>query len=55
MCDGVSLQKRAPKEENVARGQTQRATTVGAAEHGNSAVLFTVAPRGESSVASEST
>jgi hypothetical protein len=31
----------------VARGRTQRAATVGVAEHGNSAVLVTVAPGGE--------
>jgi hypothetical protein len=35
-----------PKDEDVARGRTQRAT-VGVAEHGNSAVLVTVAPGGE--------
>ena len=38
----------ARREENhVARGQTQRAAIVGVAEHGNSAVLVTVAPGGE--------
>jgi hypothetical protein len=31
----------------MARGRTQRAATVGVAEHGNSAVLVTVAPGGE--------
>jgi hypothetical protein len=31
----------------VARGPTRRAATVGVAEHGNSAVLITVAPGGE--------
>jgi len=31
----------------VARGQAQRAATVGVAEHGNSAVLVTVTPDGE--------
>jgi hypothetical protein len=31
----------------VARGRTQRTATVGVAEHGNSAVLVTVAPGGE--------
>ncbi len=36
-----------PQEEDVVRGQTQRAATVGVAEHGNSAVLVTVAPSGE--------
>jgi hypothetical protein len=35
------------KEEDVARGRTQRAATVGIAEHGNSAVLVTVASGGE--------
>jgi hypothetical protein len=35
------------KEEDLARGRTQRAATVGVAEHGNSAVLVTVAPGGE--------
>jgi hypothetical protein len=35
------------KEEDVARGRTQRAATVGVAEHGNSAVLVTVVPGGE--------
>src|SRR5262249_3965776 len=37
----------APKEEDVARRRTQRAATVGVAEHGNSAVLVTVASGGE--------
>jgi hypothetical protein len=36
-----------PKEEDVARARTQRAAIVGVAEHGNSAVLVTVAPGGE--------
>jgi hypothetical protein len=36
-----------PQEKPVARGRTQRAATVGVAEHGNSAVLVTVAPGGE--------
>ena len=31
----------------MARGRTQRAATIGVAEHGNSAVLVTVAPGGE--------
>ncbi len=35
------------KEEDVARGRTQRTATVGVTEHGNSAVLVTVAPGGE--------
>jgi hypothetical protein len=34
-------------EEDVARGRTQRAATVGVAEHSNSAVLVTVAAGGE--------
>jgi hypothetical protein len=33
-----------PKEEDVARGRTQRAGTVGVTEHGSSAVLVIVAP-----------
>jgi len=33
--------------EDMARERTQRAATVGVAEHGNSAVLVTVAPGGE--------
>ena len=36
-----------PKEKDVARGRTQRAATVGVAEHANSAVLVTVAPGGK--------
>jgi hypothetical protein len=36
-----------PEEEDVARGRTQRAATVGVAEQGNSAVLVTVTPGGE--------
>ena len=47
MSDGVSRRGAPPKEEDVARGRTQRAATVGVAEHGNSAVLITVAPGGE--------
>jgi hypothetical protein len=35
-----------PKEEDVARGRTQRAASVGVVEHGNSAVLVTVASGG---------
>lgn len=31
----------------MARGRTQRAATVGVAEHGNAAVLVTLAPGGE--------
>src|SRR5260221_6079923 len=34
-------------EEGVTKGRTQRAAIVGVAEHGNSAVLVTVAPGGE--------
>jgi hypothetical protein len=34
-------------EEDVQKGRTQRAAAVGVAEHGNSAVLVTVAPGGE--------
>jgi len=34
-------------QNHVARGRTQRAAAVGVAEHGNSAVLITVAPGGE--------
>ena len=45
--EGVSLQGRAPEEEDVAGGGMQRAASVGVAEHGNSAVLVTVAPGGE--------
>jgi hypothetical protein len=44
--DGVSRAARS-KERGVARGRTQRAATVGVAEHGNSAVLVTVTPDGE--------
>ena len=36
-----------PKAEDVARDRTQRVATVGVAEHGNSAVLVTVAIGGE--------
>jgi hypothetical protein len=43
VSDGVSRRGTPPKEEDVARGRTQRAATVGVAEHGNSAVLVTVA------------
>jgi len=35
------------REKNVARERKQRAATVGVTEHGNSAVLVTVAPDGE--------
>jgi len=35
------------REEDVARGRTQRAATVGVAEHGNSVVLVTVGAGGE--------
>jgi hypothetical protein len=35
------------REEAVARGRTRRAAAVGVVEHGNSAVLVTVAPDGE--------
>jgi hypothetical protein len=35
------------KEEEVARGRILRAATVGVANHGNSAVLVTVAPGGK--------
>jgi len=46
--DGVSRRRVSPKkEEDVARGRTQRAATVGVTEHSNSAVLVTVAPGGE--------
>jgi hypothetical protein len=34
-------------EEGVTKGRTQRAAIVGVAEHGNSAVLVTVAPGGK--------
>src|SRR5687767_14427529 len=34
-------------EEDVARRGTQRAAAIGVAEHGNSAVLVTLAPGGE--------
>jgi hypothetical protein len=43
MSNGVSC----AEEEDVARGRTERAATIGVAEHGNSAVLVTVAPGGE--------
>ena len=36
----------APKEEHVAKRRKQQAASVGVAEHGNSAVLVTVAPDG---------
>jgi hypothetical protein len=42
--DGVSRRGTPTKEEDVARRRTQQAATVGVAEHGNSAVLVTVAP-----------
>jgi hypothetical protein len=35
------------KEKDIVRGRTQRPAAVGVAEHGNSAVLVTVAPDGE--------
>jgi hypothetical protein len=35
------------RKEDVAKGRTQRAASVGVAEHGNSAVLVTVAPGAE--------
>lgn len=44
---GVSRRTVSPEEEDVARGRTQRAATVGVAEQGNSAVLVTVTPGGE--------
>jgi len=47
VSDGVSRRRVSPKEEDVARGRTQRAATVGVTEHSNSAVLVTVAPGGE--------
>ncbi|XXX75543.1 hypothetical protein WMF30_48625 [Sorangium sp. So ce134] len=47
MSDGVSRRGEPPKEEDVARGRTQRAAAVGVAEHGNSAVLVAVGPGGE--------
>jgi len=40
-------QRPCPEEKYVARRQTQRTATVGVVEHGNSAVLVTVGPRGE--------
>jgi hypothetical protein len=43
----VSPARCSRQEEDVARGRTPRAATVGVAEHGNSAVLVTVAPGGE--------
>jgi hypothetical protein len=36
-----------PKDADVAKGRTQQAAAVGVAEHGNSAVLVTLAPGGE--------
>ena len=47
VSDGVSRMGAPRKEEDVAKGRTQRAATVGVAEHGKSAVLVTVAPGGE--------
>src|ERR1700730_15412662 len=38
---------RSGRRKDVARARTQRAAAVGVAEHGNSAVLVTVAPGGE--------
>ncbi len=43
----ASAPRRVPKEEGAARGRTQRAAIVGVAEHGNSAVLVTVATDGQ--------
>ena len=39
----------------MTRERTQRAAAVGVAEHGNSAVLVTVLPGGDSSIAGVST
>jgi hypothetical protein len=47
VSDGVSRRGALPKVGDVARGRTQRAATVGVAEHGSSAVLVTLAPGGE--------
>lgn len=43
----ASPQGCAPQEEGMAKGRTQRAASVGVAEHGNSAVLVTLAPGGK--------
>jgi hypothetical protein len=43
----VSNGVRCTGEGDVAKGRTERAATVGVAEHGSSAVLVTVAPGGE--------
>ena len=47
MSDGASRAGAPWKEEEVARGRTQRAATVGVTEHSNWAVLVTLAPGGE--------
>jgi hypothetical protein len=47
VSEDVSRRSAPRQEEDVARGRTQRAATVGVAEHSNSAVLVTVAPGGE--------
>src|SRR5204862_7372469 len=47
LSDGVSRRARPGRRKDVAKARTQRAATVGVAEHGNSAVLVTVAPGGE--------
>src|SRR6185503_18391969 len=47
VSDGVSRQGAPGRKKGVSRGRTQQAATVGVAEHGNSAVLVTVAPGGE--------
>ena len=47
MSDSVRRRARPGSEEDVARGRTQRAAAVGVTEHGNWAVLVTVAADGE--------
>jgi hypothetical protein len=47
MCEGVSGRGAPRKVEAVVRVRTQRTATVGVAEHGNSAVLVTVAADGQ--------
>jgi hypothetical protein len=47
VSDGVRGRRAPGREEDVAKGRTQRAATVGVAEHANSAVLVTLAPGGE--------
>jgi hypothetical protein len=47
VCAGISDRGAPPKVEAVVTGRTQRTATVGVAEHGNSALLVTVAPDGE--------